>query len=75
MPPSVFARDLEAAGCWSCRRHDPMFPVGLRDAPWAELRGWFVGWGNRELAEKKARTGLDSIRAIRGGGGGDDRRQ
>ncbi|HET9162834.1 MAG TPA: DNA-processing protein DprA [Solirubrobacterales bacterium] len=30
--------DLEGAGCWGCCRHDPLFPVGLRDAadaPWA----------------------------------------
>jgi DNA processing protein len=29
---------LAAAGCWACCRHDPLFPVGLReaaDAPWA----------------------------------------
>jgi DNA processing protein len=29
---------LSAAGCWACCRHDPFYPVGLRDAadaPWA----------------------------------------
>jgi DNA processing protein len=25
--------ELAAAGCWACCRHDPLFPVGLRDAP------------------------------------------
>ena len=32
--------DLEAAGCWACCRHDPLFPPGLgdaADAPWALL--------------------------------------
>jgi len=30
--------EVEAAGCWACCRHDPLFPVGLHDAadaPWA----------------------------------------
>jgi DNA processing protein len=25
--------ELAAAECWACCRHDPLFPVGLRDAP------------------------------------------
>ena len=31
-------RDLEAAECWACCRHDPLYPAGLNDAadaPWA----------------------------------------
>lgn len=50
------AAGLEAAGCWGCCRHDPLFPVGLRDAadaPWA-----LVGRGDpallAELAEPSA---------------------
>ena len=30
--------ELEAAGCWAVCRHDPLYPIGLRDAadaPWA----------------------------------------
>jgi DNA processing protein len=26
-------RELAAAECWACCRHDPLFPPGLRDAP------------------------------------------
>jgi DNA processing protein len=44
---------IEAAGCWACCRHDPIYPVGLRDAPdapWA-----LIGRGDpvllAELAE------------------------
>jgi DNA processing protein len=38
VPESRLAADLLAAQCWACCRHDPRFPVGLRDAadaPWA----------------------------------------
>lgn len=41
------ARELTAAGCWACCRHDDRFPVGLRDAadaPWA-----LVARGDQEL--------------------------
>jgi DNA processing protein len=37
-PEARLYGDLETAGCWGCCRHDPLFPVGLRDAadaPWA----------------------------------------
>ena len=50
------AAGLEAAGCWGCCRHDPLYPEGLRDAadaPWA-----LVGRGDPallgELAEPSA---------------------
>jgi DNA processing protein len=38
---------LSAAGCWACCRHDPLYPVGLRDAadaPWA-----LIGRGDPRL--------------------------
>jgi DNA processing protein len=38
VPEKRLQGELEAAGCWACCRHDPLFPVGLRDAadaPWA----------------------------------------
>jgi DNA processing protein len=38
VPEDRLQREVENAGCWACCRHDPLFPVGLRDAtdaPWA----------------------------------------
>jgi DNA processing protein len=35
VPESRLQADLEAAGCWSTCKHDPEFPIGLRDAPGA----------------------------------------
>lgn len=53
---SSLAAGVEAAGCWGCCRHDPLYPEGLRDAadaPWA-----LVGRGDPallgELAEPSA---------------------
>jgi DNA processing protein len=42
--------ELAAAGCWACCRHDPSFPVGLRDAadaPWA-----LIGRGDPALLSR-----------------------
>ena len=61
-PSSRLRADLLAAQCWACCRHDPRFPVGLRDAadaPWA-----LIGRGDPALAG-----------AARAGGDGDDRRR
>lgn len=30
---SRLQNELVAAGCWACCRHDPLFPLGLSDAP------------------------------------------
>jgi DNA processing protein len=38
VPEVRLREELEAAECWACCRHDPLFPVGLMDAadaPWA----------------------------------------
>ncbi len=38
IPERRLEADLVAAQCWACCRHDPLYPVGLRDAadaPWA----------------------------------------
>ncbi len=38
IPERRLEADLVAAQCWACCHHDPLFPVGLRDAadaPWA----------------------------------------
>jgi DNA processing protein len=33
LPELRLADELQAAGCWACCLHDPLFPAGLRDAP------------------------------------------
>ncbi|HEX6687391.1 MAG TPA: DNA-protecting protein DprA [Solirubrobacterales bacterium] len=33
LPDDRLQGELAAAECWACCRHDPLFPVGLRDAP------------------------------------------
>ncbi len=38
IPERALRASVEAAECWSCCRHDPLYPAGLReagDAPWA----------------------------------------
>jgi DNA processing protein len=37
VPEECLRAEIDKAGCWACCRHDPLFPVGLRDAadaPW-----------------------------------------
>jgi DNA processing protein len=49
IPERSLRADLLAAQCWGCCRHDPVFPVGLRDAPdapWA-----LIGRGNAAALE------------------------
>ena len=51
--------ELAEAGCWGCCRHDPLFPVGLRDAPdapWA-----LVGRGDPALLERLAPDGCVTV--------------
>lgn len=65
-PPEERLRaELAAAECWACCRHDPLFPVGLRDAadaPWA-----LIGRGDptllRQLAPDAAVTVVGARRA------------
>jgi len=33
LPERRLQNELVAAGCWACCRHDPLFPLGLTDAP------------------------------------------
>lgn len=33
LPEGRLQNELVAAGCWACCRHDPLFPLGLADAP------------------------------------------
>jgi DNA processing protein len=64
-PEARLRHELEAAECWACCRHDPLFPVGLADAadaPWA-----LFGRGDaallRRLAPDEAVTVVGSRRA------------
>ena len=55
VPEERLRAELEAAGCWACCRHDPLFPVGLRDAadaPWA-----LIGRGDPDLLTRLAPDG------------------
>jgi DNA processing protein len=49
IPERQLADELELASCWSCCRHDDLYPEPLRDAPdapWA-----LIGRGDRGLVE------------------------
>jgi DNA processing protein len=49
VPAAQLEAGLLAAGCWACCRHDPRYPIGLRDAadaPWA-----LIGRGRPALLE------------------------
>jgi DNA processing protein len=51
--------ELASAGCWACCRHDPLFPVGLRDAadaPWA-----LIGSGDPAQLERLTPEGSVTV--------------
>lgn len=51
--------ELEAAACWGCCRHDPLFPAGLRDAadaPWA-----LIGRGDPALLRQLTPEGTVTV--------------
>lgn len=51
--------ELTQAGCWACCRHDPVFPVGLRDAadaPWA-----LIGRGDPVLLSRLVPDGAVTV--------------
>jgi DNA processing protein len=57
LPEAQLRRQLEAAGCWACCRHDQLYPDSLReaaDAPWA-----LIGRGAPALLE-----GLEPFGAV-----------
>jgi DNA processing protein len=59
VPESRLAADLLTAQCWACCRHDPRYPIGLRDAadaPWA-----LIGRGNPALLERLEPEGTITI--------------
>ncbi len=50
LPEERLLGELAAADCWACCRHDPLYPVGLRDAadaPWA-----LIGRGDPALLSR-----------------------
>jgi DNA processing protein len=59
MPESRLYADLAAADCWACCRHDPLYPVGLRDAadaPWA-----LIGRGDPSLLGRLEPDGVVTV--------------
>jgi DNA processing protein len=50
VPEARLAADLLAAQCWACCRHDPRYPVGLRDATDAPRA--LIGRGDPALLER-----------------------
>jgi DNA processing protein len=59
LPEDQLTAGLQAAQCWSCCRHDPLYPVGLRDAadaPWA-----LIGRGDPALLERLEPTGTVTV--------------
>jgi DNA processing protein len=59
IPERRLEADLTAAQCWACCRHDPLFPVGLRDAadaPWA-----LIGRGDPALLARIEPEGAVTI--------------
>ncbi|MGB7589522.1 MAG: DNA-processing protein DprA, partial [Solirubrobacterales bacterium] len=56
---SRLEEDLAAAGCWGCCLHDPLYPVGLRDA--ADAPQALIGRGDPGLLEKLTPDGAVTI--------------
>jgi DNA processing protein len=59
VPEARLQAELAAAECWACCRHDPLFPVGLRDAadaPWA-----LVGRGDPALLGRLTPDGTVTV--------------
>jgi DNA processing protein len=65
LPEERLHEELAVAGCWACCRHDPLFPVGLRDAPDAPRA--LIGRGDpgllRRLVPEAAVTVVGARRA------------
>jgi DNA processing protein len=59
VPENRLRLELDEAECWACCRHDPLFPVGLRDAadaPWA-----LIGRGDPGLLARLAPEGSVTV--------------
>jgi len=59
VPAERLREELEAAECWAVCRHDPLYPVGLRDAanaPWA-----LIGRGNPSLLARLEPRGAVTV--------------
>lgn len=58
-PEERLRAEVDAAGCWACCRHDPLFPVGLHDAadaPWA-----LIGRGLPDLLTRLTPDGAVTV--------------
>jgi DNA processing protein len=59
VPEACLRAELAEAECWACCRHDPLYPLGLReaaDAPWA-----LVGKGDPVLLERLTPDGSVTV--------------
>lgn len=59
VPEGRLRAELAAAECWGCCRHDPLFPVGLRDAddaPWL-----LIGRGSPALLPRLSPEGAVTV--------------
>jgi DNA processing protein len=59
VPEERLRAEVEAAGCWTCCRHDPLFPVGLNDAadaPWT-----LIGRGHSDLLTRLTPDGSVTV--------------
>ncbi len=58
-PESRLRAELEVAECWACCRHDPAFPVGLRDA--LDAPQVLIGKGDLGLLERLTPDGSVTV--------------
>jgi DNA processing protein len=59
VPERILRLELEEAKCWACCRHDPLFPVGLRDA--ADAPQALIGRGDPALLEGLEPSGTVTV--------------
>jgi DNA processing protein len=59
VPEARLQGELAAAECWACCRHDPLFPVGLRDA--ADAPRALIGRGEPALLERLRPDGAVTV--------------
>jgi DNA processing protein len=59
VPDTRLCSQLLEAGCWGCCRHDPLYPVGLRDAPDAPRA--LIGRGDTALLSQLTPDGSVTV--------------
>jgi DNA processing protein len=59
VPERVLHSELDEAGCWGCCCHDPLFPIGLRDA--ADAPRALIGRGDPALLAELKPAGTVTV--------------